>query len=111
MSPGLGEGIAGKVAQTGESILLEDISTDPHAALPELISTEGLRAFASVPLRSKEKVLGVLNIASYEARKFSTGDVRLLEGIAAQIATAVENARLHQDVERYTTRQAKSSLA
>ena len=100
MSLGLGEGIAGKVAQTGESVLLEDISTEPHAARPDLISTEGLRAFASVPLRSKEKIWGVLNIASSETRKFSPADVRLLEGIAAQIATAIENAQLHREVQR-----------
>ncbi len=96
----LGEGIAGKVAQTGEPLLSEDISTDPRAAQPQLISTERLRAFASVPLRSKEKVLGVINIASYEARKFSTEDIRLLESIAAQVAVAVENAKLHQEVQR-----------
>jgi signal transduction histidine kinase len=40
----------------------------------------------------------VLNIASHEAHKFSPEDVRLLEGIAGQMATAVENARLHQEV-------------
>ncbi|MFQ6122009.1 MAG: GAF domain-containing protein [Dehalococcoidales bacterium] len=95
----LGEGIAGRVAQTGEAILVEDISTDPRAAHPGLIAAEGLRAFASVPLRSKDKILGVLNIASHEARKFSSDDVRLLEGIARQIATAIENARLHQEVQ------------
>ncbi len=95
----LGEGIAGKVAQTGEAILVEDIATDPRAARPDLIAAEGLRAFASVPLCSREKVLGVLNIASYEAHKFSREDVRLLDSIATQIAIAVENARLHQKVQ------------
>ncbi len=96
----LGEGIAGRVAQTGEAILVEDISTDTRAAHPDLINAEGVRAFASVPLRSKEKVLGVMNITSQEARKFSAEDVRLLEGIAAQVAIAIENARLHQEVQR-----------
>jgi len=95
----LGEGIAGRVAQTGESIIVADISADPRAAHPDLISVEGLRAFASVPIRFKDKVLGVLNIASRETRKFSAEDVRLLEGIAVQIATAIENARLHQEVQ------------
>ena len=95
----LGEGIAGKVAQTGEAVLVEDISTDPRAAHPDLITAEGLRAFASVPLRSKEKVLGVINIASYETRKFSLEDIQLLESIAAQIAIAIENAKLHQEVQ------------
>ncbi|HEY81899.1 MAG TPA: GAF domain-containing protein [Dehalococcoidia bacterium] len=95
----LGEGIAGRVAQSGEPIILADISTDPRAAHPDLISVEGLRAFASVPIRFKDKVLGVLNIASRETRQFSAEDVRLLEGIAVQIATAIENARLHQEVQ------------
>ena len=96
----LGEGIAGRVAQTGEAILVEDISTDPRAARPDLITAEGLRAFASVPLRSKDKVLGVINIASYAARQFSSEDGRLLDSIATQIAVAVENAKLHQEVQR-----------
>lgn len=95
----LGEGVAGRVAQTGESILVEDISVDPRVAYPGLINAEGLRAFASVPLRAKEKILGVLNIASHEARKFSSEDIQLLSSIAAQIATAVENAMLHQEVQ------------
>jgi PAS domain S-box-containing protein len=100
MSLSLGEGIAGKVAQTGEPMLSEDISSDPRAARPKLINREGLRAFASVPLRSKDKILGVINIASYEARRFSLDDVQLLESVAAQMATAVENATLHQEALR-----------
>ncbi len=96
----LGEGIAGRVAQTGEAIWVEDISKDPRTAYPDIIKAEGLRSFASVPLRSKEKVLGVMNIASHEARKFSSEDIQLLESIAAQIAVDVENAKLHQEVQR-----------
>lgn len=94
----LGEGIAGKVAQTGEAILVDDISKDSRAAHPALIAAEGIRTFACVPLRSKEKVLGVLNIASHEAGRLSSEDIRLLDSIAAQIAIAIENAKLHQEV-------------
>ena len=47
----LGEGIAGRVAQSGEAILVEDISVAPDDIYPGLIATEGLRALASVPLR------------------------------------------------------------
>ena len=94
----LGEGIVGRVAQAGEAILVEDISKDPRAAHLGLIDADGLQAFASVPLRSKDKVLGVLNIASHDTRKFSPDDVKLLESLAAQIAVAVENAQLHQKI-------------
>jgi signal transduction histidine kinase len=44
--------------------------------------------------------LGVLNIASHETGKFSSEDIQLLESIAAQIAIAIENAKLHQEVQR-----------
>ncbi len=95
-----GKGIAGRVAQTGESIVMEDILTDPRADQFGLIAGEGIRGFASVPLRSKEKVMGVIDIAFHEPWKFSAKDVQLLESIAAQIAIAIENAKLHQEVQR-----------
>ncbi len=60
----LGEGIAGRVAESGRAVLLEDISADPRTAHPDLVSTEGLKAFISVPLRAKDKVVGVINVAS-----------------------------------------------
>jgi PAS domain S-box-containing protein len=97
---GLGEGIAGKVAQTGKAILVEDISKDAHTTDLDLIAAEGIRTLASVPLISKERVLGVINIASHETGKLSPEDVRLLDSIAAQIAIAIENAKLHQEVQR-----------
>ncbi len=94
-----GQGIAGKVAKTGESIIVEDILKEPLAAHSSLIKMEGLRASVSVPLYAKGKVLGVLNIASRDDYKFSSRDMRLLEGIAKQIAVAVEKARLYQEVQ------------
>ncbi len=95
----LGEGIAGRVAQSGEAVLVEDISTDPRAARLDLINAEGMRAFASIPLRSKEEFLGVMNIASHETHQFSAEETQFLESIAAQLAIAIENAKLHQEVQ------------
>ncbi len=101
----MGEGIAGKVAQTGESILLEDISRNPDVTLPALISAEGLKGFISVPLKAKEKVVGVMNIASHLAGKFAIDDMYLLNSIACQLGTAIEQAKLYTQLsegrERY----------
>jgi PAS domain S-box-containing protein len=94
----LGEGIEGKVAQTGETIIVENTSTDPHITHLDLLDIEGIRAFACVPLISKRNVLGVINIASHEVGKLSYEDIQLLDSIASQIAIAIENARLHQEV-------------
>ncbi len=92
----LGEGIAGRVAESGKSVLLEDISADPRAAKPDLIGTEGLKAFISVPLRAKDKVLGVINVASHMPHRFSTNDMYLLHSIGDQLGVAIEQASLYE---------------
>jgi signal transduction histidine kinase len=100
MEMSLGEGVAGKVAETGEPIVLENISADPRAAHPDLVSTEGLGGFISVPLKAKDRVLGVMNIASHVPGKFSAEDMFLLDSIGCQLGTAIEQARLYQRLEK-----------
>jgi len=92
----LGEGITGSVAQSGKAILLEDISSDSRVAHRELIVAEGLKAFICVPLRAKDKVLGVLNVASLMPRRFTTNDMQLLYAIGDQLGIAIEQARLYE---------------
>jgi len=96
----LGEGIAGRVAERGKSVLLEDISADSRAAHPDLVSKEGLKAFISVPLRAKDKVLGVINVASHMPHRFTTNDMYLLHSIGDQLGVAIEQARLYERLRR-----------
>jgi len=92
----LGEGITGSVAQSGKAVLLEDISSDPRVAHRELIVAEGLKAFISVPLRARERVLGILNIASHRRRKYTNEDLYFLYAIGDQLGIAIEHARLYE---------------
>jgi signal transduction histidine kinase len=96
----MGEGIAGRVAQSGKAVLVEDISTDPRAAWLSLISKEGIKAFISVPLRSKDSVLGVLNVASRMPRSFTRDDMHLLHTIGDQLGVAIEQAELYERLKR-----------
>ncbi len=96
----IGEGIAGRVAQNGKAVLLEDISTDPRAAWLTLISTEGLKAFLSVPLRAKDTVLGVLNVASHLPHHFTQDDMHLLHAIGDQVGVAIEQAELYSQLRK-----------
>jgi len=100
----IGEGIAGSVAASGEPIVLEDISRDPRAAYPDLISKEGLRGFASIPLKTKDRVIGVMNIASHVAKRFAADDVSLLSSIGDYLGTAIEQARLYDRLTRASER-------
>jgi len=96
----LGEGIAGRVAQTGEPVLVEDVSKDPRAARPDLVNAEGLKGFVSIPLKSKEKVVGVMNIASHMAGRFGADDLSLLNSIGDYLGTTIEQAKLYERLAR-----------
>jgi len=96
----LGEGIIGRAAQSGKSILLEDVSTDPRVAYPDLVSREGLKAFICVPLRAKDRVLGVLNVTSHMTRRFTRNDMHLLNSIGDQLGVAIEQARLYERLKK-----------
>ncbi len=107
MRMSIGEGIAGRVAQTGESILLEDISKDQRPVRPDLISVEGLKSFISIPLKSREEVVGVMNIASPVVGRFDSDDISLIYSIGDYLGTAIEQTKLYSRLarqkERYKT--------
>jgi signal transduction histidine kinase len=96
----IGEGIAGRVAQSGEPILVEDVSKDPRAARPDLVSAEGLKGFVSIPLKAKDKVVGVMNVTSHTAGRFAADDVSLLSSIGDYLGTCIEQARLYDRLKR-----------
>ncbi|MGI6328851.1 MAG: GAF domain-containing protein [Dethiobacteria bacterium] len=92
----IGEGVNGRVALTGKAILMNDISNEPEVALScNLINKKSLRSFISVPLRYRERVLGVLNCASPLARQFTEKDMHLLHSVGDQLGLAIGQARLH----------------
>jgi len=96
----LGEGVEGKVAENARSIMVEDISIEPGAAHPDLISKEGLKAFVSVPLMSKDKVLGVMNVASRLPRQFTEKDIHLLHSTGDLLGLAIDQAKLYEELRR-----------
>lgn len=94
-----GQGLTGRAAQSGEPILVEDISVETDLAEVELgMKEEGFRSFACIPLGAKDEMLGVMDIASHDLRQFSPQDVELLTSIGNQIGVAIDNARLFHDL-------------
>ncbi|MGD8997933.1 MAG: GAF domain-containing protein [Anaerolineae bacterium] len=95
----LGEGLCGQVARSGEPVVVEDTSRDPQRAMPA-VQEERLKSQIIVPLMSKGEVKGVMALGSRERREFPSADVQLITSFGKQIGVGVENAQLHQDVER-----------
>jgi len=96
--PKVGKGIIGQVARTGEAAAVEDVANDPRIA-GDRLAAEGIVSLACLPLSSKGGVLGVLWVGNHRARRFTESDLRLLGGVARQMTTAIENARLHREVQ------------
>ncbi|UCC62803.1 MAG: GAF domain-containing protein [Anaerolineae bacterium] len=91
----VGEGFSGHVAQTGQPLVVRDVSADPRLTRM-VVREEGLRSLASVPLSSKGKVRGTLFAVTHGYREFTDQDVQLLVSIGHQIGVAVDNARLFE---------------
>jgi len=103
----VGEGFNGRVAQTGEPLVIEDASEDPGLTR-EIVRREGIRAEIIVPLKAKGNVVGTLAGAMRESRQFLGEEVELLTTIGSQIGIGIENSQLYQR-ERLATQQALAS--
>jgi PAS domain S-box-containing protein len=72
---------------------------------PCAIPDQGLQCHLSVPLKSKDQVLGVMNLAWEERKEFSESELEFFSSVGNEIGIAVDNALLFEDVE-----QAKEKL-
>ncbi|MCE7869338.1 sensor domain-containing diguanylate cyclase [bacterium CPR1] len=92
----LGEEISGLVAREGKAILVEDIET--HPVFQRMARTDGTRSLLSVPLKVKDKILGVLNVNNKnDGTPFHSGDQKLLMALADMAAISIENARTYRN--------------
>lgn len=87
-----GTGIAGWVAESRQTLVVEDVARDPRFAAEEARRTGYVpRGLMAVPLVRGEAVLGVLNVLDRpERRRFSVAEMELLELFATQAAVALD---------------------
>ncbi len=91
------EGMVGYVSRRGQSRIALDTGQDRvFFSSPDLPLT---RSEATLPLRARGQVIGVLDVQSAEPEAYTPEDVAVLQSLADQIATAINNARLFQQVE------------
>ncbi len=86
----VGDGVTGWVARHGQTVRLGNAPADDRF----LDSQPGVLSELCVPMRLRDKVVGVINLESKRPDAYSPSDARILEIVAAQIAIAIENANL-----------------
>jgi len=88
--------ISKKVVLTGNPILIEDVRKEPHYVGDRTRKKSEI----AVPLKWRERILGVLDVEREEVRSLGKKDLRLLSILASRIAIAIENAHLYEETER-----------
>ncbi len=96
----LGRGLVGYAAETKQAVLVPDVSKDPRY----IEGNPETRSELAVPLIYKDKVIGVLDLEHTRRGFFTDDHRRTMMTLAAQVAIAIENARLYEEIARQERR-------
>jgi len=108
-SLGIGEGISGLVAQSGQPMVVPDVTADARYAEQGCFPAQG--SFLCVPLQIKDsQVIGVMNAHRPEPHTFTASDLDQFQAVANQVAAALENAQLYQRTKDLSSRDPLTGL-
>lgn len=100
MSARVGRGIAGKVAESGEPLLVKDIEQDGRVRIPNR-SRFKTKSFVCIPLKVKGAVIGVLNLSDkVNGGVFTEDDLDLLTTVARHACVVLERTEFCEKAER-----------
>jgi len=103
----VGEGVAGKVVEMGEPVLVDDIASDPRFNKTN-DPQYGNGSFICMPIRVGDRVIGVINMAkkrdhaisnALQPPPFSSTDLQFLNALMTYIGYAVDNSRLLEEAQ------------
>ena len=102
------EGITGRVAASGELIYQPDVREDPG-----YVEMKGSKTLSevTVPIKVKDKVIGVLDAQSERVNAFDDTDLVVLQSLADQTAVAIENAQLYRQAKQLAVVEERNRLA
>lgn len=96
----LGQGIAGNVAQSGEAVLVDDVSKDPWwCPSYDLRTGFKTRSLMCVPIKFHGKILGVIEIINKKDGRFTARDLKVLQALGIQAGGAIESAVIYKELE------------
>ncbi len=102
------EGVTGWVAGTGQPLLAPDVKQEPHYIL---MGGSQTRSELTVPIKTRGKVIGVLDVQSDRLDAFDKSDLVVLQSLAHQAAVGIENARLYEQAQQVAVLEERQRLA
>jgi diguanylate cyclase (GGDEF)-like protein len=99
----IGEGLAGWVAKSGQAAIVSDVTKDPRFSqeIDGLIHPH-IKSVACVPLKSKDRTLGVIELINCFEESFPSEDLSMLTSLADHAAIAIENAMYVKRIQELT---------
>ncbi|HEX8966626.1 MAG TPA: GAF domain-containing protein, partial [Chloroflexota bacterium] len=97
---GLGEGVTGWVAAQRRPLVVPDVRREPRFTWVPNLDQERFRSMLSVPIITRERVIGVMNLQTVDVHAFSRDEVEFVETLAAQVAGIIELSALRQRLAR-----------
>lgn len=94
----VGRGPAGRAIRSGQPIIVEDILQDATFPVKTIATQFGYRGIAVLPLKLRQKTIGMLALYSAEARSFSRAEIELLQELVDNLSTGLSN--LQSELER-----------
>ncbi|HWM92518.1 MAG TPA: GAF domain-containing SpoIIE family protein phosphatase [Thermoanaerobaculia bacterium] len=91
---GMGQGLVGTVAKTGRAVRVGDVQEDKRY----IRAVDRTRSELVVPLATKNRTIGVLDIGSFEPHHFTDEHETLMVSLAGFLASAIETAQLYQNL-------------
>jgi GAF domain-containing protein/two-component sensor histidine kinase len=96
----VGRGMTGRVASGSSPVVVVDVEQDGGSLYPDFNRQNHYTSFLGVPVRYRERTIGVLSVMTITRRHFTQDDIQLLTGMADQAAVALENAHLFEEREK-----------
>jgi signal transduction histidine kinase len=96
----------GKTAISGgRGLALEDEPERERyrAVVSNGVQRRGCRGSIAVPIKSRNRAIGVLYAVNWESRRYTSDDLALIESVAQEIGVAIENAKLFAEVKKQST--------
>jgi PAS domain S-box-containing protein len=102
----LGEDLPGQAAATGRAVATSDLSRDRHIE-HSMIKHSGIKGYCCIPVKGKEKVMGVLCLFSFTPHEFTSEEENILGSIGEMTGIALENIKLYEKMRDLYEQQRK----
>jgi GAF domain-containing protein len=102
------ESLSGLSARTGEPVFSGDTANDPRNPFAERHREVGIVTHLSLPIKSRDAVLGVLTFNTLVPREYRPGEIAYLAAFADQAAIAIEHAHLYEATQRELGERART---